>query len=262
MPARSFTSPQAFRQAVAQGEFRDTTAGICPGYAQANLIILPKEHAADFAEFARLNPQPIPVLEELPPGVYTSSYLANGANILNTIPRYRVYKDGVFSAEVFDATNHVEQDMVSFLIGCSFSFEEALLQAGLPIRHMEQGTIVPMYRTNIATLAVGAFSGPVVASMRPMLPEQAEQAKAITSRFPKVHGAPLHIGNPEALGIIDIHKPDYGDPVQLRLGEVPVFWACGVTPQAAVEQAKPALAISHAPGHMFICDILNSILAK
>ena len=152
--------------------------------------------------------------------------------------------------------------MVCFLIGCSFSFEEALLDAGLPVRHIEQGRNVPMYRTNVATVAAGAFSGPLVVSMRPMLPAQAEVAARITACFPRVHGKPLHIGDPRQIGIADLAAPDYGDAVDLYPGEVPVFWPCGVTPQAALEAAKPRLAICHAPGHMFVSDILNSSLAE
>jgi len=256
----AWKTPADFRAAVSAGAFVSTTTGICPGYAQANLIILSKDIAGDFAAFARLNPKPCPVLEEIPVGVHHSSYLAPGDDILTTIPRYRIYRHGVFTDEVTDATPFWRDDMVSFLIGCSFSFEEALLQAGLPVRHMEMGCIVPMYRSNIPTKAAGVFSGPVVVSMRPMTPDQAKQAAAITARFPGVHGDPLHIGDPQAIGIHDINKPDYGDPVEFCQGEVPVFWACGVTPQAAVNQAKPEIAISHAPGHMLVTDILNSSL--
>jgi len=256
----TWTNPAAFRAAVSSGAFTAPTAGICPGYAQANLIILAREVAADFAAFARLNPRPCPVLEETPAGVHHSSYLAKGDDILTSIPRYRIYRHGVYSEEVVDATEFWQEDMVSFLIGCSFSFEEALLKAGLPVRHMEMGCNVPMYRSSLVTVPYGIFSGPVVVSMRPMLPEQARKAAEITSRFPGVHGAPLHIGDPAEIGITDLDKPDYGDPVKFNPGEVAVFWACGVTPQAAVTQAKPALAISHAPGHMLVTDILNSDL--
>ena len=254
-------TPAEFRALASQGQFTTTTAGICPGYAQANLIVLPGNLAADFAAFAAANPQPCPVLEETQHS-YISSYLAPGDNILAAIPRYRIYRYGEFVEEVTDATAYWQDGMVCFLIGCSFSFEEALLAAGLPVRHIEQDVIVPMYRSNIATKPVGLFSGPVVVSMRPMLPEQAKQAAAITARFPRVHGAPVHIGDPAVIGIKDIYQPDYGDPVEIRSGEVPVFWACGVTPQAAVTHAKPPLAISHAPGHMLVCDILNSALAE
>lgn len=258
----SSSSPQAFRDRVVQGRHRGPTAGICPGYAQANLIVLRREAARDFAAFAARNQQACPVLEETAVGSHISRTLAPGADILKVIPRYRIYRHGEFCEEVSDASVYWQEDMVCFLIGCSFSFEEALMEAGLPVRHIEMDRNVPMYRSNIACQPAGIFSGPVVVSMRPMLPEQAERAARITSRFPRVHGAPLHIGDPSLIGIRDIMAPDYGDAVDIYPGEVPVFWACGVTPQAAVTEAKPEIALAHAPGHMFVSDILNSDLAQ
>jgi len=257
----SSPTPAQFRALAAQGLHTSPTAGICPGYAQANLIILPTDAAKDFQHFAALNPFSCPVLEQTKPGQHISSILAPGDDILTTIPRYRIYHDGHVTEEVLDASPYWQEGMVCFLIGCSFSFEEALLQAGLPVRHIEEGSNVPMYRTSIPCTPYGIFSGSMVVSMRPMLPEQAKQAAEITAQFPRVHGAPIHSGDPSVIGIADINKPDYGEAVTIRPGEIPVFWPCGVTPQAAVEQAKPSLAIGHAPGHMLVSDILNATLA-
>ena len=236
--------PSEVRQLIRQGVIDFPTAGMCRGYAQANLVILPPEYADDFEEYTRKNPFPCPVLEI----------------IVTDIPRYRVYENGVFTKELTDASAYWKAGYVGFLIGCSFSFEEALMAAGLPVRHIEQGCNVPMYKTNIQTVKAGPFEGPMVCSMRPMTPEQAKVAYDITVKMPNVHGAPVQIGDPEKVGVKDVMKPDYGDPVEIREGEIPVFWPCGVTPQAAVENAKPPVVITHAPGHMFITDILNTEL--
>ena len=186
--------------------------------------------------------------------------MGEGASLVTDIPRYRVYENGVFTKELTDASAYWKEGYVGFLIGCSFSFEEALLAAGIPVRHIEQGCNVPMFKTSIATKKAGPFEGPMVCSMRPMTPEQARRAYEITAAMPNVHGAPVQIGHPEAIGVADVMKPDYGDPVEIREGEIPVFWPCGVTPQAAVENAKPPIVITHAPGHMFITDIRNADL--
>ena len=179
---------------------------------------------------------------------------------LTDIPKYRIYRNGTLDAEVTDASEYYQSGMVGFLIGCSFSFEEALMRAGIEVRHIAMGRNVPMYKTNIMTKPCGPFSGPTVCSMRPMTPENAQKAYAITEKMPNVHGAPVHMGDGAEIGIRDIMKPDYGDAVDLYEGEIPVFWPCGVTPQAAVEHAKPPVVITHAPGHMFITDIKNSEL--
>ena len=186
--------------------------------------------------------------------------MGEGASLVTDIPRYRVYENGVFTKELTDASAYWKEGYVGFLIGCSFSFEEALLAAGIPVRHIEQGCNVPMFKTSIATKKAGPFEGPMVCSMRPMTPEQARRAYEITAAMPNVHGAPVQISHPEAIGVADVMKPDYGDPVEIREGEIPVFWPCGVTPQAAVENAKPPIVITHAPGHMFITDIRNADL--
>ena len=252
-------NPSEVRQLIRAGILDFPTAGMCRGYAQANLVILPGEYAGDFEEYTRRNPFPCPVLE-IVRGTPETHAMGEGGNIVTDIPRYRVYEYGVFTKELTDASDYWQDGYVGFLIGCSFSFEEALMDAGIPVRHIEQGCNVPMYKTNIQTAKAGPFEGPMVCSMRPMTPEQAQRAYDITAKMPNVHGAPVQIGEPEKIGVKDVMKPDYGDPVEIRPGEVPVFWPCGVTPQAAVENAKPPVVITHAPGHMFITDILNSQL--
>lgn len=244
---------------IRNGEIDYPTAGMCGGYAQANLVILPKKYADDFKEYAKKNPQPCPILEiiEGSPAIHD---MGEGANVVTDIPKYFVYKNGVKVDEVTDASNYWQEDSVAFLIGCSFSFEEALLQAGIDVRHISMGCNVPMYKTNIECEKAGVFEGPVVCSMRPMTLENAKLAAEITGRYPNVHGAPIHMGDPAAIGISDVNHPDYGDPVEIREGEIPVFWACGVTPQAAVERVKPPLVITHAPGHMFITNVKNTEL--
>lgn len=259
MSVYSDMEPKEVRQKIRNGEIVSPTAGMCGGYAQANLVILPKKYAEDFKEFAKKNPKPCPVLEivEGDPIVHD---MGEGANLVTDIPKYFIYKDGVKVDEVTDASSYWEDDFVGFLIGCSFSFEEALLKAGIDVRHISMGCNVPMFKTNIACESAGVFNGPIVASMRPMTPENAKKAKEITDQFPNVHGGPIQIGDPKAIGIADIMKPDYGDAVEVREGEIPVFWACGVTPQAAVENAKPPIVITHAPGYMFITDVKNEEL--
>ena len=251
--------PEDIWMKIRSGEIDYPTAGMCGGYAQANLVILPKKYADDFAEFAKKNPKPCPILEviEGSPAIHD---MGEGANLVTDIPRYFIYNDGVKVDEVTDASEYWQDDFVGFLIGCSFSFEEALLQAGIDVRHISMGCNVPMYKTNIECEKAGVFEGPVVCSMRPMTPENAKIAAEITGRYPNVHGAPIHMGDPAEIGIADVNKPDYGDAVEIREGEIPVFWACGVTPQAAVERVKPPLVITHAPGHMFITNVKNTEL--
>ena len=252
-------SPAEVRQKIREGVIDFPTSGMCAGYAQANLVILPGDYAADFEEFTKLNPFPCPVLEIIK-GAPITHDMGEGANICTDIPRYRVYENGVFTKELTDASEYWKDDYVGFLIGCSFSFEEALLREGIEVRHITQKCNVPMYKINIQTTPAGPFSGPMVCSMRPMTPENAKKAYEITEKMPNVHGAPIHMGDPADVGVADIMKPDYGDPVEIKEGEIPVFWPCGVTPQAAVENAKPPIVITHAPGHMFITDILNAEL--
>lgn len=251
--------PQQVRQKIREGVIDFPTAGMCRGYAQANMVILPPEYAADFEEFARLNPFPCPILE-IVKGTPETHDMGEGGNLCTDVPRYRVYEDGVFTRELTDASELWKDGYVGFLIGCSFSFEEALMASGIEVRHIAQGRNVPMYKTNISTVKAGPFEGPMVCSMRPMTPENAEKAREITAKMPNVHGAPVHIGDASAIGVADVMEPHYGDAVDIYDGEIPVFWPCGVTPQAAVENAKPPIVITHAPGHMFITDILNKDL--
>ncbi len=250
-------SPAQVRALIREGKLSSPTAGMCGGYAQANLVILPKALAYDFLLFAQRNPKSCPILEVLDEGSRQIRYMAKDADIATDLPKYRVYEYGVLTGEYKEVSAFWRSDFVSFLIGCSFSFEEELLQAGISVRHIEEGCNVPMYLTNIPCESAGIFSGNMVVSMRPIPYRDIPRAVAVTAAMPRVHGAPVHIGSPEAIGIRDIHRPDFGDPVTIREGEQPVFWPCGVTPQAALMASKPAFAITHAPGHMFITDVKN-----
>ncbi|WMD21907.1 putative hydro-lyase [Achromobacter seleniivolatilans] len=243
------------------GKLTGPTANLAPGHVQANLAILPRALAADFLHFCQRNPKPCPLLAMSEPGDPALPELGHDIDIRSDIPRYRVWKNGELVAEPTDVRDIWRDDLVSFLIGCSFSFEEAMLDNGLPVRHIEQGCNVPMYRTNVPTNAAGVFGGPLVVSMRPLKAADAIRAIQVTSRFPSVHGAPVHIGDPALIGIADINRPDYGDPVEIRAGELPVFWACGVTPQSVVAAVRPEFCITHAPGHMLVTDLINSRMA-
>jgi len=251
---RRMEAPGEVRAAIRAGEWTGPTAGLAPEYTQANLVVLPEADAFGFLRFCLRNPKPCPVLEVCEPGSPEPVALARGADLRTDLPAYRVWRDGELAEERADVRELWREDLVAFLIGCSFTFERALLAEGLPVRHLEQGVNVPMYRTSRACAPAGRFSGPLVVSMRPMTPPQAQRAAEITARYPDVHGAPVHAGDPAELGIEDLAAPDYGDPVELRDGEIPVFWACGVTPQAAAVASRPELMITHAPGHMFITD--------
>lgn len=253
-------TPREARMKIRNGEITTQTSGMCNGYAQANLCILPKKYAYDFLLFASRNPTSCPILEVLDEGSRYTRYMADHADIATDIPKYRIYQNGVLTEEVTDISAYWQDDFVSFLIGCSFSFEGELLDAEVPIRHIEQGRNVPMFLTNILCEPAGIFHGNMVVSMRPIPYGQAVRAVTATAAMPKVHGAPVHIGDPALIGIADITKPDFGDSVEIHAGDVPVFWPCGVTPQAAIMAAKPELAITHAPGHMFLTDVRNSVL--
>ncbi len=251
----------AERLRIRAGTHTGPTAGLAPGNVQANLVILPRALAHDFLRFAQANPKPCPLLAVGDPGDWRLPGLARDFDLRTDLPRYRVWRDGVLVDEPTDIKALWRDDLVSFPIGCSFSFEQALIEDGIEIRHIACDVNVPMYRTNIATVPAGPFHGPLVVSMRPMRPADAIRAIQITSRFPAVHGAPVHIGMPEAIGIADINLPDYGDPVPIRPGEMPVFWACGVTPQAVIAAVRPEFCITHAPGAMLITDLRNTSLA-
>jgi uncharacterized protein YcsI (UPF0317 family) len=253
--------PRAVRESIRGKRWRQPTAGACLGHVQANLVILPRDLAYDFLIFCQRNPKPCPVLEVTDPGSPEPVLTAPGADLRRDLPRYRIYRHGQLEAEVSDLTAVWRDDLVSFLLGCSFTFEAAMLEAGIPVRHLEEGKNVPMYITTQPCIPAGIFHGPLVVSMRPIPPELVPQAVHVTARFPAAHGGPVQIGDPSALGVQDLARPDFGDPVTIRDGEVPLFWACGVTPQAVAMQAKPPFMITHAPGHMFVTDLRDEVLA-
>jgi uncharacterized protein YcsI (UPF0317 family) len=250
------------RRAIRSGDWAGHTSGLARGHVQGNVVILPQAQADHFLRYCQRNPKPCPVLAVSEPGRADLPGLGEGIDIRTDVPRYRVWQHGELVAEPTDIRHLWRDDLVSFVLGCSFSFEEALLEAGLPVRHIEQGLNVPMYRTSIATAPAGPFAGPMVVTMRPMRAAAVIRAIQVTSRFPDVHGAPVHIGDPSLIGIADLGKPDYGDAVEVHADELPVFWACGVTPQAAIKQARPEFCITHAPGAMLITDLLNHELAS
>ena len=254
------TAPALLTPARARERFRGglavPTAGWSAGWAQANLVAVPREAAYDLLLFAQRNPKACPVLDVLDPGAVSGPLL--DGDVRTDLPRYRVFVGGQLVDEPTDVTAWWRDDLVALLVGCSFTFEQALLAAGVPVRHLEQGVNVPMYRTTRRCRSAGAVSGPLVVSMRPVPAAQVADAVRVSARYPAVHGAPVHVGDPLALGVADLAAPDYGDPVLLRDGDVPVFWACGVTPQAAVVESRPSLAITHAPGHMLVTDARDS----
>ncbi|MGH3384679.1 MAG: putative hydro-lyase [Nocardioidaceae bacterium] len=250
-------SPQQARTRYRDG-LVTPTSGAAPGFTQANLVVLPREWAFDMLLFGQRNPKPVPLLDVTDAGA-TGTGLAPDADLRTDLPLYRVWRNGELVDEVSDVRDVWADDLVTFLIGCSFSFETALLEAGVPVRNIEQGRNVSMYRTNVACRPAGRLSGPLVVSMRPIPAHQVATAVQVTGRMPEVHGAPVHVGSPESLGIADLGAPDFGDPVESEDGDVPVFWACGVTPQAALMASRPPFAITHAPGHMFVTDVPDRV---
>ncbi len=254
-------TPKEIRSLIRKGTWGKPTAGLALGYAQANLVILPERYAFDFLLFCQRNPKPCPLLEVLEKGVFEPKEMAPGADIRTDLPLYRIYEKGALVKEVEDISEYWASDLVSFLLGCSYSFEFALMDAGIPIRHIEEGKTVPMYISGIPCKKAGGFEGPFVVTMRPIPPDKVVRAVQITTRFSGVHGAPVHVGDPSKIGIRDLGKPDFGDPVRIDPGEVPVYWACGVTPQVALVKSKPDVVITHSPGHLFIMDIRNEDLA-
>ncbi len=267
------------RQRCRSGRFDGPTSGVALGYVQVNLVVLRADAAGEFEAFCRANSQTCPLLEKTAQGDFEPKWMAPGGDVRTDLPRYRVLKNG----ECIDRPTSIQDywpdhsppspltkggyrgvvtDLVAFLIGCSFTFETALLEAGIPIRHIEENKNVPMYRSSIACTPAGRFHGPMVVSMRAMTPVQAEHATRITAEFPRVHGAPIHVGDPAAIGISDVQRPDYGDPVTIHPGEVPVFWACGVTPLEAILRAKLDIAVTHEPGHMLVTDIKDEGLRE
>lgn len=253
--------PREIREEIRQGKWTAPTAGLAPGYAQANLVILPKADAYDFLLFCQRNPRPCPLIEVTDPGSPEPAGVAPGADLRTDLPKYRVYRDGKLVDEPTEITAYWRDDLVSFLLGCSFTFERALLDAGVPLRHIEEGKNVAMWRTNLACRPAGRFHGPMVVSMRPIPAPLVPRAVTVTARYPWAHGAPVHIGDPAAIGIQDLTSPEWGDRTPVLPGEEPVFWACGVTPQAVALEAKPPLVITHSPGHMFITDLPDHALS-
>jgi uncharacterized protein YcsI (UPF0317 family) len=244
------------RAAIRVGRWRGPTGGLAQGFVQANLVIVPAVDADELRQFCALNPQPCPLLAELPAGEpWVPAALATDADVRRDIPRFRVYRAGRLAAELDDLDEQWRDDLVAFLLGCSLSFDGALLAAGLPVRHVEQGRNVPMFRSNRPCRPAGRLHGELVVTYRPMPAPLVAQATAISAAYPLLHGAPVHVGPPEELGIADLGRPDWGEPVEPAPGDVPMFWACGVTPQAVALASRVPLMITHAPGHMLITDL-------
>jgi uncharacterized protein YcsI (UPF0317 family) len=253
--------PPEVRAACRDGRLTHQTAGLAPGYAQANLVVVPKDLAYDFLVFCHRNPKPCPLLDVTDIGSPEPVQTTPGADLRTDLPRYRVFRHGNLVDETTDISGYWDSAMAGFLLGCSFTFEQSLLEAGVPVRHLDAGTVVPMYRTNIACTPAGPFKGEMVVSMRMIPADKIVRTVQATSRFPAVHGAPVHIGDPAAIGIDDLENPKWGDPPVSESGDVPVFWACGVTPQSIAMATKPPLMITHAPGCMFVTDMPISDLA-
>ena len=252
--------PSEIRQLCRSGKLDTPTPGLGLGFVQANLVVLPYALAFEFLLFCQRNPKPCPILDVTEVGDPEPKIIAPGADIRTDLPRYKIFRQGDLVEETTDIKRFWRNDLVAFLIGCSFSFENAMLNSGLSVRHLEEKKNVPMYKTNIQCISTQTFSSPLVVSMRPLSADKVVRAVEVTNRYYKAHGSPIHIGSPDAIGIQDLAKPDYGDPVTLHDGEVPVFWACGVTTQTAMLQAKPELAITHSPGHMFVSDLKDESL--
>jgi len=252
-------SAKDLRQQIRSRQWTTPTSGAASGYLQANLVMLPAEEAFNFLLFCVRNPKPCPILDVLEPGQY-EPIIAPGADLRTDLPRYKIFENGEFKTDVEDVSNYFNENMVSFLLGCSFSFENAMLAARLPIRNMEENKNVSMYITNRKCKPAGPFSAQLVVTMRPMTPPQAIRATQVTTRFHLTHGAPVHLGDPAEIGIKDLNRPDFGDSVTIHPDEIPVFWACGVTSQLAVTSTPLSRVITHAPGHMFVSDLRDEDL--
>lgn len=261
-PTIHAATPAQARALIRAGAHTGHTVGLAERHVQGNVVILPRALADDFLRYCQRNPKPCPVLAVSEPGDPALPTLGEGIDIRHDVPRYRVWRHGELVAQPTDIADLWRDDLVTFVIGCSFSFEQALRDEGIALRHVELGRNVAMFRTTVATVPAGPFAGPLVVTMRPLAPADAIRAVQVTSRFPGVHGAPVHLGDPRQIGIADLMRPDYGDAVEALPGEIPVFWACGVTPQAALQQARPEFCITHAPGAMLITDRLNTQLAS
>ena len=262
VPAGAASEVGAIRERIRSGSFSGHTSGLAPRHVQGNVVILPADLASDFLLFCQRNPKPCPILAVSEAGQASLPALGADLDIRTDVPRYRIWRDGILVDEPTNIGAYWRADLVTFVMGCSFSFEQALIDEGIPLRHVELGLNVAMFRTSIATEPAGRFQGPLVVSMRPFTPRDAIRAIQITSRFPSVHGAPVHLGKPELIGIEDLARPDYGDAIPVTADELPVFWACGVTPQAVVAAARPAFCITHSPGCMLVTDRFNHELAS
>jgi uncharacterized protein YcsI (UPF0317 family) len=256
----SYQTPADVRAACRSGAHTTQTAGLAPGFAQANLVMVPRTLAFDFLVFCQRNPKPCPLLDVTDIGNPEPLQSAPGADLRTDLPKYRIFRKGELVEETTDVSGYWDQDMAAFLLGCSFTFEQAMMEAGIPVRHLGAQTVVPMYRTNSDCTPAGPFKGKMVVSMRMIPSSHTVAAVQVTSRYPAVHGAPVHIGEPSDIGITNLGEPDWGEPPVSEPGDVPVFWACGVTPQNIAMQIKPELMITHAPGCMFVTDIpLNKL---
>jgi len=243
------------RAAARRGEWEGSTAGHCPHHQQANLVVLPADWAAEFASFCTRNPKPCPLLEITAPGDPVPRLSAANADLRTDVPSYRVYRGGELAERRAEIRDLWRPDLVAFLLGCSFTFEHALAEAGIRLRHVERGTTVPMFVSGLRCIPAGRFQGPMVVTMRALARESLSRVLELSARYPHAHGSPVHVGDPGEIGIGDLGRPDYGDPLTLEPGEVPVFWACGVTPQAVAREARPPLMITHEPGRMFVTDL-------
>lgn len=248
-------NPQELRQEIRHDRYGGETAGFAAGYLQGNLVILPEQYALDFLKFCQRNPKPCPLIAISDTGDFCLPTLGRDIDIRADVPKYILYENGQPVDQPTNIADLWRADLVSFVLGCSFTFEDALQAEGIEVRHIGNNKNVPMYQTNIPAISAGPFSGNIVVSMRPMTAADAIRAVEITSRFPLAHGAPIHLGDPAEIGILDIEQPDWGDPGDFKPNEIPVFWACGVTPQIAIRNAKLPLCVTHAPGHMLITDI-------
>lgn len=243
------------RMKIRSGEYLGHTAGLGLGYLQANLVILPEEYALDFFRFCQRNPKPCPLVGVSDTGNPYMSTLGGDIDIRTDVPAYYVYEDGKRVETVNELGSQWRDDFVAFALGCSFTFEDALQREHFPLWHIDNNTTVPMFRSNIKTVTAGPFRGPTVVSMRAIDEEHIDDVVEISRKFPLAHGAPVHWGDPSEIGIQDVGVPDWGDPSPIGEGEIPVFWACGVTPQVAIERAKVSICITHKPGHMLITDV-------
>jgi len=243
------------REAIRSGQYCSHTAGLGRGKLQANLAIMPEAYALDFMRYCQRNPKPCPLTGVSDTGNPYLSTLGHDIDIRTDVPAYNIYRNGQLDESVNDISDFWQDDFVAFALGCSFTFEHALQRAGIPMWHIDHNLTVPMFRSNIETVAAGPFSGTMAVSMRAVPEARVDEVVAISQRFPLAHGAPVFWGDPAELGIQDITRPDWGDAVPVASGHIPVFWACGVTPQIALETAQLPLCITHKPGHMLITDV-------